>query len=80
MKGLRVTRNVKEIKFEGVRGELESKKFPDTITHKISETNSSQIAHNGKSSIYIFEEFSSCINKTFNLAKRLGTRLSFCEV
>ena len=41
MKGLRVTKNVKEIKFKGVWGELESKKFPQTITHKISETNSS---------------------------------------
>ena len=43
MKGLRVTNNVKEIKFEGVWDELESKKkkFPETITHKISETNCS---------------------------------------
>ena len=42
MKGLRVAKNVKEIKFEGVWDELESKKkFPKTITHKIFETNSS---------------------------------------
>ena len=42
MKGFRVTKNVKEIKLEGVWGELESKKkIPETITHKISETNSS---------------------------------------
>ena len=42
MKGLRVTKIVKEVKFEGVWGELESKKmFPETITHKIFETNSS---------------------------------------
>ena len=41
MKGLRVTKNVKETKFEVVWGELESKKrFPETITHKIFETNS----------------------------------------
>ena len=41
MKGLRVTKNVKEIKFEGVWGKLESKKrFPETITHKIFDTNS----------------------------------------
>ena len=33
---------MKEIKIEGVRSELESKKmFPETITHKISETSSS---------------------------------------
>ena len=42
MTGLRVTKNLKKIKFEGVWGELESKKrFPDTITHKRYETNSS---------------------------------------
>ena len=42
MKGLTVTKNVKFIKFEGVWDELESKtKFPETITHKITETNSS---------------------------------------
>ena len=40
MKDLRVTKNVKEIKFEGVWGELESKKCPETITHKIFKTNS----------------------------------------
>ena len=42
MKSLRVTKNVNEINFEGVWGELESKKkFPKTITHKMFETNSS---------------------------------------
>ena len=41
MKGLRVTKSVKEIRFEGVWGELESKNFPETITHKASVTNSS---------------------------------------
>ena len=39
MKGLRVTKNVKAIKFEGVWGELQSKKFPETITHKVFDTN-----------------------------------------
>ena len=39
MKDFRVTKNVKEIKFEGVWGKLESNKlFPKTITHKIFET------------------------------------------
>ena len=39
--GLMVTKNVKEINFGGVWGELQSKKlFPEAITHKISETNS----------------------------------------
>ena len=40
MKGLRVTKIVKEIKFEGVWGELEAKKmFPEKITHEIFEIN-----------------------------------------
>ena len=38
----RPTKIVKEIKFEGVQGELKLKKrFPETIIHKIFETNSS---------------------------------------
>ena len=41
MKGLRVTENAKEINFEEVCGKLESKIFPETITHRIPETNSS---------------------------------------
>ena len=41
MKGLRVAKIVKEIKFEGVWGELELKRFPETASHKIFETNSS---------------------------------------
>ena len=49
MKGLEVTKNIKEIKFEGVWDELESKNFPETVTQvsqivsniSIFETNSS---------------------------------------
>ena len=42
MKGLRVTKIVKEIKFEEVWGKLKAKKiFPDTIIPKIFEANSS---------------------------------------
>ena len=42
MKGLRVTKTVKEIKFEIVLWELRSKKgFPETISHKELETNAS---------------------------------------
>ena len=42
MKGLRVTKVVKEIKFERVLWELRSKKgFPETISHKKFETNAS---------------------------------------
>ena len=53
-----------------------------TITHKISETNSSfhmKQRTKGKSLISVFQDFSSSINKTFILARRLGTRLSFYE-
>ena len=76
MKGLTVTKKVKEIKFEGVWGELESKNNQKKKIKKIS----CEIAHNGKSLISIFQEFSSSINKTFILAGRLGTRLSFYEL
>ena len=42
MKGLRVTKTVKETKFQGVSNELELKKrFPETIIYKIFETSSS---------------------------------------
>ena len=42
MKGLRVTNHVKESKFETVWGKFESKKmFPETITYKKSETETS---------------------------------------
>ena len=42
MKGLRVTKIAKKIKFEEICDELESKKrkIPETINHKIFETNS----------------------------------------
>ena len=41
-KGLRVTKIVKEVKFEGDWGEFELKKrFPETIIHKIFEIDSS---------------------------------------
>ena len=41
MKDLRVTKIVKEIKFEGAWGKLEAKKtFPEKIIHKTFETNS----------------------------------------
>ena len=46
---------------------------------KIPETNSS-FQPKGKSLISIFQDFSSSINKTVILARRLGTKLSFYEV
>ena len=41
VKGLRVTKIVKETRFEGVWGRVRIKKFPETIIYKIFETNSS---------------------------------------
>ena len=42
MKGLRVTKNVEEIKFDVGLGQVRIKKrFPKAMTHKIIETNSS---------------------------------------
>ena len=42
MKGLRVTKDVNETKFEEASGDLELKtKFSETINYKIFETNSS---------------------------------------
>ena len=61
-------------------------RFQSTITHKIFEANSKylrfscEIAHNGKSLISVFQEFPASVNKTFILAERQVTRLSFYEV
>ena len=42
VKILRVNKNIKEIKLRGVCGRLKPKKgFPETMTHKVLETNSS---------------------------------------
>ena len=53
-------------------------KSPPTITDKISETKSS--LHVKWRTTGKVQEFSSSINKTFTLARELGTRLSFFEV
>ena len=55
------------------------KKYVTTITHKVSETNSSvhgNSAH-GKSLISNFQQFFSSINKIFIWTRRLSTRLLF---
>ena len=41
MKRLRVSKNVKDYVLRGLGRVRIKKKFPETITHKISETNSS---------------------------------------
>ena len=78
MKGLRVTKIVKEIKFEGVWGELEAKKcfqrqsFPKywrqtLFWHKIAKYK--------KVLISMFRQLFASINKIFILGRRLSTRL-----
>ena len=83
MKGLRVTKIVKGNKFWRGLSRVRSKKlFPETINHKIFETNSREIVHYRKSLSSVFEEifpiFAS-INNIFILARGMGTRLLFYE-
>ena len=76
MKGLRIiTKIVREIKFEGVCGDLESKQISRDNNLQNIETNSfsCEIAHNRKGLISDFQEFSASSSKTFILAGRLGT-------
>ena len=57
--------------------------FAEIITHKIFETNSSfhlKWRENERSLISVFQEFSASVKKTFILAVRLGTRVSFYEL
>ena len=79
VKNLRVTKNAKEIKFEGVWGELESKKvFRDNNSQNIWDLPlfSCEIAHNRKIFISVFQELSASTDKTLILEWILGTRLS----
>ena len=56
------------------------KRFPETISRKIFETNSRYHVKERtacQSLIPVFQEFLASINKMFILAGRLGTRLIF---
>ena len=79
MKCIRVTKIVKEIKFEGVWGELEAKRClqRQSFTKYLRLWFSCEIMHYGKSLISVFEEFFANIKKILILAGRLGIRLSF---
>ena len=79
-KGLRVIKNDKEIKFEGVWREIESKQSfqRGCLTKHLRLTlvflsNSAQRQNFN----FCFQEFSSSINKTFIFQGRLATTLSF---
>ena len=83
MKGFRVTKMVKEIKFEGVWGRVRSKKCfqrqPFTIYLRLTLVFMwNSIVGNGL--ISVFQEFFASIKKMLILAGRLGTRLSFYGV
>ena len=81
MKDLRVTKIVKEIKFERVWGELEVKKYFQRQSFiKYFRLTLCEIANYEKSLISVFEEFFASINKIFILEGRLDTRLLFYEV
>ena len=58
---------MKEIKYEGIWGDLESKKrFPETITHKIFETNFSFHVNEhttGKALFLFFKSFLLALTK-----------------
>ena len=75
MKGPRVSKNVKEIRFEGALAELESKTFSRGLTLVFIWNSTQREKFNS-----VFQEFSASIEKSFNLASRLGTMLSLCEV
>ena len=83
MKGLGVTKIVKEIKFEGVWGELESRRGfqAQSVSRYLGLTLvfSCGIAHSGGGLISVQECFAS-VNKMFILVRGLGVRLSLYEV
>ena len=46
--------------------------FPSTITHKVSEAGSCEIAQDGKRLISIFQEFSSSYEQDFDFGAGTG--------
>ena len=82
MEGLRVTKIVKETKFQRVRDKLEAKKrFQETIICKLCETNSSfhvKLCTMGKF-WFVFQEIFASIKKSLISVGGRGTRLSFYE-
>ena len=81
VKGPRVIKNVKQIKFEGVWGKLEAKYCFQRQSWLKHMRQPLELVWNSamKSSISIFEHFLACIDKIFILGGRLGTRLKLYE-
>ena len=80
MKGVRITKIVKEIKFEGVSGELESKGGfkRQSVTKYLKLTLVFMgMAHYGRGFIAIFWTIFASIDKIFVFGARLVTGLSF---
>ena len=83
MKGLRVIKIVKEIRFKGVWVKLEVKNYfqRQSFTKYLRLTLVfMQIVLYRKILIFVFQEFFAIINKICILAGRLSTRLLFYEV
>ena len=78
MKGLRITKIINKVKFQGVWGELEAKNsfqrqsFTKCLRQTLVFMWNSKIR---ESFISIFPQFFAGINKIFILGGRLGTRL-----
>ena len=70
MTGLKITKIVDEIKFEGVSGKLGAQK--SFQRHTMFETNSSFYV---KDLIFVLQEIFTNADKIFVLGERLGTRL-----
>ena len=69
MRGLRVCKNVKEVRYERICGELETKENPETITYKIFKTVFMR-------NIAQQEKFNFCFSRKFLL---LLTKISFWQ-
>ena len=83
MKCLRVTKLVKEIKFEGVWDDLEAKNVSkDNHSQNIWDWPwfSCEIAHYRKGLVPVFGEFVASTEEMLILTGGLGTRLSFYGV
>ena len=81
LKGIRVIKVFKEIKFECVLDEWQPMKcFQRELFPKYLRLFPCKIAHYGKTLISAFQEFFANSNKMFIFAGTLGTRQSFYEV
>ena len=71
-----------ELSLKGSGVSKNHKRFPETITHRIFETNFSfDMKYCTTVKVqFLFSRFSTSVNKTFILAGTLGIRLSFYDI